>query len=122
MDNRTNVLLDRTFEFGLNTLKLLNSLEYSPVLSVPINQLARSATSIGANYEEAQAAESSKDFSHKVGISSKECRESVYWLKMLNELYPEKSELFENKIKESIELRKIFISIKKSTDKSLGRF
>ena len=47
-------------------------------------QLIRAATSIGANYAEAQAAESKADFAHKLQISLKECRESHYWLKLLS--------------------------------------
>jgi four helix bundle protein len=46
-------------------------------------QYLRSATSIGANVEEAQAAESRPDFIHKMGIAQKEARESLYWLRLL---------------------------------------
>lgn len=45
-------------------------------------QLLRSATSAGANYEEGRVAESRKDFIHKLHISLKECKESVFWLKV----------------------------------------
>jgi len=47
-------------------------------------QLIRSATSIGANVEEAIAGQSKKDFLHKMGIASKEARETRYWLRLLN--------------------------------------
>lgn len=46
-------------------------------------QLLRSGTSIGANVEEAQAAQSRKDFISKMSIASKEARESKYWIKLL---------------------------------------
>ena len=52
MNSRTEELLLRTFSFGVNTLKFLNSLPASLVNRVIINQLAKSSTSIGANYEE----------------------------------------------------------------------
>jgi len=48
-------------------------------------QYLRAATSIGANVEEAQSAESRPDFVHKYGIAQKEARESLYWLKLLAE-------------------------------------
>ncbi|KKT93202.1 MAG: hypothetical protein UW94_C0008G0002 [Parcubacteria group bacterium GW2011_GWA2_45_14] len=47
-------------------------------------QLIRSATSIGANVEEAIAGQSKKDFLHKMGIASKEARETRYWLRLLD--------------------------------------
>ncbi len=47
-------------------------------------QLVRSATSAGANYEEARAAESRADFAHKASLAAKETRESAYWLQLLS--------------------------------------
>jgi four helix bundle protein len=47
------------------------------------DQLLRSGTSVGANYEEAQGAESKGDFAHKLQIALKEVRESNYWLRLL---------------------------------------
>jgi four helix bundle protein len=121
MNNKTQDLLDRTFNFGFETLKLLNELPYNPVYSVVIKQLARSSTSIGANYEEAQAAESKKDFVHKIGISAKESRETTYWLKMTQKLYEDSDKNIEilNKIDEANELKKIFTSIKISSQKNI---
>ncbi len=82
-------------------------------------QLSRCATSIGANYEEAQGAVSKRDFSHKIGISYREARESVYWLRTLYELYTdEKYQVDFEKFKaEAIELKKIFTSVKISSNK-----
>lgn len=48
-------------------------------------QLIRSATSVGANYEEGRAAESRADFIHKLGIATKELREAIYWLDLIDE-------------------------------------
>ena len=47
-------------------------------------QVIRSATSAGANYEEARGAESNKDFIHKLAISLKELRETRYWLRIID--------------------------------------
>jgi four helix bundle protein len=72
-----------SFEFSLKVINLYKELirnkEY--VLS---RQLLRSATSIGANIEEASAAQSRKDFINKMSIASKEARETRYWLKLLD--------------------------------------
>ena len=48
-------------------------------------QLLRSGTAVGALVSEAKNAESKPDFIHKLGIAQKECGESIYWLKLLEE-------------------------------------
>lgn len=114
MKPKTEELLQRTFRFGVNTLNFLNTLPSSVANKVIIYQLAKSSTSVGANYEESQSAESKDDFIHKIGIVSKEARESKFWLKVLNEL--SKDENHKKQIKDLLEeadqLCKIFISIK----------
>jgi four helix bundle protein len=113
MDSRTQQLLDRTFNFGVNTLKFLRKLPDDYIYRIPKGQIARSSLSIGANYEEAQAV-SRKDFSNKIGISYKEARESLYWLRVLQQLYFEEKykkdfEIFQ---KESQELKNISLLLK----------
>jgi len=114
MNTKTEELLQRTFLFGVNTLKFLNTLPSTTVNKVIINQLAKSSTSIGANYEESQAAESKDDFIHKIGIVSKESRESKYWLRVLIELLKDENHKKQLKVllEESEQLSKIFTSIK----------
>ena len=114
MNSKTEELLQRTFLFGVNTLKFLNTLPSTTVNKVIINQLAKSSTSIGANYEESQAAESKDDFIHKIGIVSKESRESKYWLRVLIELLKDENHKKQLKVllEESEQLSKIFTSIK----------
>jgi four helix bundle protein len=74
---------ERTFEFALLIIELYKYLigknEY--IIS---KQILRSGTSIGANIHEAQAAQSKKDFISKMTISSKEARETDYWLRLLD--------------------------------------
>jgi four helix bundle protein len=74
----------KTFAFALDVIRLYCKLreqdEY--VLS---KQLLRSGTSIGANVEEALAAQSRNDFLSKMAIASKEARETRYWLRLLQE-------------------------------------
>jgi four helix bundle protein len=76
-------ILDLSFDFSLKIIELYKELikrnEY--VLS---KQLLRSATSIGANVEEANAAQTKKDFITKMSIASKEARETRYWLRLLD--------------------------------------
>ena len=64
-------------------MKLVASLPKTPVGRRIGDQLLRSGTSVGANYEEAQGAESKADFTHKLQIALKELRESRYWLRLL---------------------------------------
>ena len=78
-----NKILEMSFDFSLQIISLYKQLtdkkEY--VLS---KQLLRSGTSIGANIEEANAAQSKKEFIAKMSIASKEARETRYWLNLLD--------------------------------------
>ncbi len=78
-----NPIKDKSFTFALRIIDLYKELagrnEY--VIS---RQLLKSGTSIGANVEEATAAESRADFAHKMSIASKEARETLYWLRLLS--------------------------------------
>lgn len=114
MNPKTEELLERTFKFGVNCLKLIETLPKTKSYSIIAFQLAKASTSVGANYEEAQSAESSKDFIHKIGVVSKESRESNYWLRILNQVFPDtlNTENLQILLNESFELKKIFISIK----------
>jgi four helix bundle protein len=74
---------ERTALFGEAAIKLANGLSRTPVTTPLISQFVRSSTSVGANYMEAGAAQSGKDFDHKIGICKKEARETMHWLRML---------------------------------------
>ncbi|MCJ7448909.1 MAG: four helix bundle protein [Bacteroidales bacterium] len=105
-----NDLSKRLFKFAVDVIKLLRSLKGGSELKIISPQLAKSSTSSGANYEEAQAAVSRADFGYKVGISLKEMRESNYWLRILRELYTENLEII-RLVNESVELKNILGSI-----------
>ena len=77
----------------------------------------RSGTSIGANVEDASAAQSKKDFVSKMSIASKEARETNYWLRLLRDSDLCKKIDFSNLINESEELIKILTSIVKTSQK-----
>lgn len=123
MNPKTEELLERTFRFGVDCLKLIEKLPKTKSFSIVAFQLGKSSTSMGSNYEEAQAAESSRDFVHKIGIVSKEARESNYWLRVLNEImeFSQRDESFHNIFNESLELKKIFTAIKLSAQNKLKK-
>ena len=73
----------RTLEFSKNLIKVLQKLPKNLINNKLIGQVISSGTSIGANYREANAAESPKDFKHKMNISFKEAKETRYWLDIL---------------------------------------
>jgi len=79
---KENVIREKSFEFALEIVKLYQQLVEQKEYVIS-KQLLRSGTSIGANVEEAGAAQSKKDFVSKMSIASKEARESKYWLRLL---------------------------------------
>ena len=111
-------LEQRTKRFAVALINALSELPYSKVLSVIANQLTRSGTSIGANYREANRAESKRDFVHKIGIVEKEASETVYWMDLLEEsrlLTEEQRADLTPLARESTELLAIFASISRSS-------
>ena len=80
---KENIVVDKSFDFAIRIVKLYQCLCKEKKEYILSKQLLRSGTSIGANINEAQAAQSKKDFVAKMSISSKEARESRYWIKLL---------------------------------------
>jgi len=80
-----NVILDKSYVFALETIKVYKYLVREKKEFVLSKQLLRSGTSIGANINEAQAGFSKKDFVAKMSISSKEARETKYWINLLSD-------------------------------------
>ncbi|MDP3900404.1 MAG: four helix bundle protein [bacterium] len=76
-------LEERTAIFGEEIIKFCKQIPRNPITDPLIIQLTKSGTSVGANYCEADDAESKKDFCHKIGICKKEARESKHWLRMI---------------------------------------
>ena len=93
---------ERTAQFG----------EAINVINTPlINQLVRAATSVGANYMEADGAESRKDFRHKISICKKESEETEHWLRMITAANPGRRDECHILSGEAHELTLIFSSI-----------
>lgn len=83
MQNDKRRLSGRLLDFGASTIRLALKLNKTIVGRHIGKQLMRSATSAGANYEEACGAESRADFIHKMQLTLKELRETLYWLKLI---------------------------------------
>jgi len=81
---KKNIIKEKSFTFSLRAIKLYSFLKENKEYVIS-KQLLRSGTSIGANINEALAGESKADFLHKMAISSKEARETLYWLELLQE-------------------------------------
>ncbi len=103
-------LEERTLKFSKNVLAFTRKQQKDTENLVIIRQLARSGTSIGANYIEANDGLSTKDFIHRVRIAKKEAKETIYWLNLIQtrqELESERQTL----INEANELIKILATI-----------
>jgi len=108
----------RTLEFSKNLITILQKLPTNLINNKLICQVVASGTSIGANYREANASESPKDFKHKINISFKEAKETRYWLDVIihaNPIYSDKLSILR---KESDELARIFGAIVTSCRKN----
>jgi four helix bundle protein len=79
---KENLIRDEAFDFALRIMKLAKRLRMEREFELS-SQLWRAGTSIGANVEEAQAAQSREDFHSKMTIASKEAREALYWLRLV---------------------------------------
>lgn len=104
-------LEERTAKFGESIIKFCKTLPNNEVNKPLINQLVKCGTSVGANYGEADDAESPKDFKHKIGICKKESRESKHFLRMCAVAVPDKKEEIRKLWTEAKELNLIFNSI-----------
>ena|SRR5258706_15609010 len=113
MNQKTNKydLEERTARFGESVILFCRILRLDVILSPLVNQLIRSATSIGANYMEANAASSKKDFQNKIFICKKESQETKHWLRMIATYCPDKKEEIRLFWKEAQELTLIFQKI-----------
>ena len=104
-------LEERTAKFGEFIIKFCRTLNQDAIVRPLISQLIRSATSIGANYMEANSASSRKDFRNKIFICKKEAQETKHWLRMLTQATPEHKDELAKLWQEVQELTLIFQKI-----------
>jgi four helix bundle protein len=108
-------LEERTAKFGESAIRFCRSVKRDVITTPLISQLVRSATSVGANYMEANGASSKKDFRNKIFICKKEVQETKHWLRMMAESAPELKEESRKLWKEAHELTLIFQKIGSSS-------
>ena len=115
-------LEERTARFAEQVIELVRSLKQDSINKRIVEQVVGSSGSIGANYYEATEAESKKDFTHKIGISRKEAKETGHWLRLLAKSHPERADEIRTLWKEAHELVLIFSKIVHSSRNGNRRF
>ena len=108
-------LEERTARFAEQMITILRNIKITSINKRLIEQCIGSSGSIGANYCEANEAESRLDFIHKIGICKKETKETKHWIRLLAFTHPELKEELRIMWKEAQELLLIFSSINKSS-------
>lgn len=116
---KENIIATKTFDFALSIVNLFVQLKKENEFIIS-KQILRSATSIGANVEEAIAAQSRKDFIHKMSIASKEARETKYWLRILDKSNLTKIEM-SNYLVEVDHILNIITKIIKTSSESISK-
>lgn len=112
---KTYDLEARTSELGEHAIELCQRIRETAVTRPLIDQFVRSSTSIGANYCEADDAESTRDFRHKIALCRKESRETKFWCRMLAKAVPDEKIAIRVLWKEANELNLIFSTIFRKT-------
>jgi four helix bundle protein len=110
-DKKRYDLEERTARLGEAVIELVKTLRQDPINSPLISQIVRAASSVGANYMEADGAESKRDFQHKISICKKEAKETRHWLRMIAQANPTGQAECQALSKEAQELTLIFSSI-----------
>lgn len=120
MKTKAYDLEERTAKFGEDVILFCKSLKRDVIIVPLISQIVRSATSVGANYMEANGASSRKDFKNKIHICKKELQESKHWLRMIAVAIPDKRDDARKIWKEAQELTLIFGKIVASLKNSVN--
>jgi four helix bundle protein len=101
---------ERLLKFSGAVIRFLKTVRKGPLFRPLADQLLRSCTAIGANYEEATGAESTADFIHKMQVSLKESRETCYWLKVFVEGELVEAKMVAALLDEAIQIRRMLIA------------
>jgi four helix bundle protein len=117
---KESVLRDKSYKFALSIIEVYKHLTSEQREFVLSKQVLRSGTSIGANIEEADGAQSKKDFLHKISIAYKETRETKYWLRLLKDSHYLNETIANELIIKVEELCKIMVAIIKTTKLNLS--
>jgi four helix bundle protein len=103
----------RTREFAVRVIRLSSRLPNTPESRVIRNQITKSATSIGANYREANRSRSKSDFKNRISICESEASETQYWMEIIVDLNWLTREQIECEYDECGELLALFTTIGK---------
>ena len=124
-DNQENIvkkkydLEERTAKFGEDIIEFVKKLPKNGITQRLIPQLVGAGTSVGANYCEADCAETNKDFIHKMSIANKEIKETKHFLRMCSKACPEFADEARKLWQEGKELNSIFTTIVNNSKKKL---
>ena len=116
----TTPLNERLLRFASQIVRLTEEIYRNPTQRSIALQLSRACCSIGANYEEAAAAESDSDFTHKMQVALKEARETLYWLRLLSEITSVPPERLAPLLQESQEIRAMLTAAVMKMKRRLG--
>jgi four helix bundle protein len=120
-NNKEYDLEERTARFSEDIIEFIKSVKRDDINRNIIIQLTRAATSIGANYYEANASSSKRDFRNKIYICKKEANETKYWLRVLLKYHPQLKETIKRFWSEAHELHLIFQKITITIDEKKFR-
>jgi four helix bundle protein len=112
---RRNIVKEKSFAFAVRIVKCYKWLCTEKKEFVMSKQMLRSGTSVGAMVREAEHAESTKDFIHKMSIAQKEINETIYWLELLRHTDYLDSDQFEGLDRDAVEVIKLVTAIIKSS-------
>ena len=119
LKNKEYNLEERTAKFSEDIIEFIRSIKRDDINRNIIIQLVRAITSIGANYCEANASSSKRDFRNKIYICKKEANEAKYWLRILAKYHPELKEKIRIFWQEAHEFHLIFQKITNTLDKKV---
>ena len=114
-EKREHDLEERTARFGEQVIAFCKETTKNQVTAPLVSQLVRSATSVGANYCEADDAGTKKEFRHRISICRREARETKHWLRMMVAAEPARKDEARTLWQEAKELNLIFATIFRSS-------
>lgn len=112
---KESIIANKSYDFSLEIIKLTRILPKTYENIIIIKQIIRSATSVGANIEEALGSNSRKEFIHCMNISKKESRETLYWLRLASDINPKLQSKINSLMNENDEIIKILTKIVKTS-------
>lgn len=114
-----SILIQSSLKFSAKVIKLQQYLIKQKKETIISKQIIRSATSIGANINEANYGSSKADFIAKMHIALKECAETEYWIRLLKESEYITEEMFDNLINDCLAIKKMLVSTLNTAKKKI---